>query len=233
MRYQTELMREILTSKMAQEIVGYVSPIYGTSYVGLWIYQAIGTVLDEVCAVAEQLRYEANVSTSELLLDLWEQRYGLSKDSTLTVEQRRARILAKTQSKGPCNPARLADAVSAALGGVEVEIVENAGRNKFHVHVLEPVESLTPAIAVIDRMKPAHLIYDISILVRTGMDTNVKVAVAMTHAEVFHLPVVERSGDAPDVYVDGNTLVDNRDSTSVVGETIILQATVDGEKLII
>ena len=44
MNHQTELMRSILKNQKAQEIIDYVSPIYGNSYVGLWIYEAIGTV---------------------------------------------------------------------------------------------------------------------------------------------------------------------------------------------
>ena len=45
MRYQTELMRSILTNETAQKIIDYISPIYGDSYVGLWLFQAIGTAL--------------------------------------------------------------------------------------------------------------------------------------------------------------------------------------------
>lgn len=233
MRYQTELMRRILTNPKAQEIIDYVSPIYGESYVGLWIYQAIGTVLDEVCTIAEQLRYETNASTSEILLELWERRYGLLTDTTQTPEQRRARILAKKQSKGACNPARLAAAVSAALGGVQVEVVENAARNTFHVHVLEPVDSTAPAVAVIDKMKPAHLIYEITVLMRAATETDIKTAVAMTHAESFHVPVVDKSGDEPDVYIDGNTLVYGRSGASVDGNTLKISGTIVGNTLVI
>lgn len=224
MRYQTELMRSILTSETAQKIIDYVSPIYGNSYVGLWIFQAIGTALDDVCAVAEQLRYETNASTAELLLEYWERRYGLSVDNSLTIEQRRTRILAKTQSRGPCNPARLSAAVSAALGGVKVEITENVARNRFHVHIMGSVDSLDPAVAVIERMKPAHLIYNINVSVQTSTDADLKTAIAMTHAERFALPVVEPSSDEPDIYVDGETLVSIGDDVYAEGETLLILA---------
>lgn len=234
MRYQTELMREILTSETAQRIIGYVSPIYGDSYVGLWIFQAIGTVLDEICTVAEQLRYETNASTSELLLDFWERRYGLVTDSSLTTEQRRSRIIAKKHSKGSCNPSRLAAAVSAALGGVKVEITENVGKNRFHVHIMENVESIEPAVAVIDRMKPAHLVYNINVSVQTGTNADLKTAIAMTHAERYALPVVEQSGGEPDVYVVDETLVSNRKDVYVVDEKLqIATGSTDGNTLII
>lgn len=235
MRNQTELMRSILTSKTAQKIIDYVSPIYGDSYVGLWLFQAIGTALDDVCDVAEQLRYETNASTAELLLDLWERRYGLPSDSSLTVEQRRARILEKRQPNGACNPARLAAAVSAALGGVKVEITENVSRNKFRVLIMEDVDSLDPAVAVIERMKPAHLIYNINVSIQTGTDAVLKTAVAMTHAERFTLPVVEPSSDEPEIYVDGETLIVSRADVYAEGETLKISAwaTIDEDTLII
>ena len=153
-------------------------------------------------------------------------------DSSLTVEQRRARILAKKQSRGPCNPARLAAAVSAALGGVEVEITENVARNTFNVFVRGAVASLEPAVAVIERMKPAHLIYNINVSVQTSTTADMKNAVAMTHAEMFTLPVVDSGGD---IYVDGEALVSGSDDVYVDGETLMISAGVatDEDTLII
>lgn len=189
MRNPTELMKSILTSETAQKIIDYVSPIYGDSYVALWLYQAIGTVLDGIYKIVHQLRNETTADTADLLLDNWEKQYGISTDSTLSKEQRRANILAKSQSRGPCTPARLEAAVSAALGGVKVEITENVGKNKFLVNIREDVPSLDPAIAVLERMKPAHLIYHIQVATQTVSNADVKVAVAMTHAENYTVEV--------------------------------------------
>ena len=55
MRQPTELSAAILTNPIAQEIIDWVSPIYGNSYVGLWIYQAIGSALGRVQTIAESL----------------------------------------------------------------------------------------------------------------------------------------------------------------------------------
>lgn len=191
MRYRTELMKSILTNETAQRIVDFVSPIYGNSYVGLWIFEAIGTALDEVYEIADQLRYETNASTADLLLSYWEEQYGILVDKSLTKEQRRARIVAKTQSKGPCNPARLSAAVSAALGGVQVEITENVAKNTFLVNIREVVDSINPAVAVIERMKPAHLIYQIRVATQTVSTSEIKTAIAMTHAEQFKVEVLQ------------------------------------------
>ena len=191
MRNPTELMKSILTNETAQKIIDYVSPIYGNSYVGLWIYQAIGVVLSEVCMLADKLRYETNACTADLLLDYWERQYGLPADSSLTTEQRRTRLLNKKQSRGPCTPARLAAAVSVALGGVEVDITENVAQNTFLVNIREVVPSLVPAVAVLERMKPAHLIYQIRVATQTVSDTEIKIAIAMTHSEQYKVEVFQ------------------------------------------
>lgn len=191
MRYQTELMRSILTNETAQRIIDFVSPVYGDSYVGLWLFQAIGVALEEVCKIAEQLKEETNPATADLLLDYWEREYALATDTSLTKEQRRNKIIAKTQTRGPASPARLSAAVSAALGGVEVDITENVAQNTFLVNIRDYVPSIAPAVAVLERIKPAHLVYQIRVAARMVTNAEIKVAIAMTHAEQYRVEVLQ------------------------------------------
>lgn len=192
MKNPTELMRSILTNEKAQEMIDYVSPVYGDSYVGLWIFQSIGAVLGEICKIGEQLRYETTTATTDLLLDLWEAHYGIPSDTTLTKDQRRARLIAKTQSRGPCNPVKLAAAVSGALGGVQVKITENVAKNTFLVSILEGVRSTAPAIEVLDRMKPAHLIYTMETSLYEEVSSGMKTAVAVTQATHYEVEVQQQ-----------------------------------------
>lgn len=189
MRYQTELMRSILTNEKAQEIIDYVSPIYGESYVALWIYQVMGIILGEIYDIAAQLRSETSPATADLLLEYWERHYGVAIDSSLPKEQRQARLAAVTSARGPCNPAKLEAAVSAALGGVKVEIVENIAKNTFLVNIREVVDDITPAVAVLERMKQAHLIYQIRVATQNVSDADLKVAVAITRTEMNHIEI--------------------------------------------
>ena len=189
MRYQTELMRDILTSEKAQEMIDYISPKYGRSYVGLWFFQAIGTIMGEVYSIADALRYETTPATADLLLEYWEKHYGIPIDPSLTKDQRRLRLVAKTQSRGPCNPARLEKAISAALGGAKVEITEHVAKNTFLVNIRDVVYDITPAVAVLERMKPAHLVYQIRIVAQMVAETDLKVAIALTHAEMNRVEV--------------------------------------------
>lgn len=189
MKYKTELMEEILTNEMSQRIIDYVSQIYGDSYVGLWLFQAIGEALGPVYDMSAQLRYEANPTTTTRLLSYWEQEYGVEPDPSLTIEQRRAKVISAMRSKGACTPARLAAAVSAALGGAPVEILERTGKNKFTVNIRAVVPSYAPAIAVIERMKPAHLTYSIQAVTQEKASTDVKVGATMTHGVQYKVEV--------------------------------------------
>lgn len=189
MRYRTALSRAILTSPTAQKIIDYVSPIYGESYVGLWLFQVIGAALDDVSDIAVKLRNETNPITTDLLLDYWEKRYGIPRNSSMNNDQRRAILLAKIQERGPCNPTRLAEAVSAALGGVPVEITENIAQNTFLVNIREVVPSINPAIAVLERRKPAHLVYQIQVATQTIAEPDIKIAIAQTRYENYEVEV--------------------------------------------
>lgn len=191
MRNPTEMMRSILTDETAQKIIDYVSPVYGNSYVGLWIFQAIGTLLGEVHDICEALMYETTPATSTLLLDYWEDQYGVQRGSGQTVEQRRSRIMQKILSQGPCNPAILASAVSSALGGIQVDIIENVAKNTFAVVLGSPVDDFSPAAAVLERMKPAHLIYEVRMAAQTANTLEINAGIAMTQSERIEVEVMQ------------------------------------------
>ena len=180
MRYETELMRTILTDPTARLMIDWVSRIYGESYVGLWLYQVIGAALTEPYAIGEGLLTETSPDTADLLLDLWEDHYGLPRDGGMTAEERRARLRLQTQVWGPCSPARLARAVSNALGGMAVTVDENTGPGRFTVRIQGGSRSTTQALAALDRVKPAHLKYDL----RTDAGTTVWVGGAAASADV-------------------------------------------------
>ena len=191
MRNPTDQMLKILQNELAQEIIDYVSPIYGESYVGLWIYEAIGKVMQEVKDIFIKLKTEGNPVTADLLLGEWENYYRIPSDPTMAKEQRQQRIVNLIRMRGPCNPDVLADAVSVALGGVPVEITEHKAKNTFLVNIREVVDSINPAVAVLEQRKPAHLIYQIQVATQTVSTADIKTAIAITHAERFNVEVLQ------------------------------------------
>lgn len=190
MRQPTQLMVQILKNKIAQRIIDYVSPVYGDGYVALWIYEAIGIAFQDVSLLAEGLRYETNPITTDLLMDYWEDHYQLSRDSSLTMEQRRFRLLEKIRYRAPCNPARLAAALEAVLW-VPVELTERVAKNTFQVEIqgsVPDLRKLLHAISVLEKRKPAHLIYRIHVT-SPGDDTHEKLAAATAQAETYQVGV--------------------------------------------
>lgn len=191
MRQRTELSNAILTSQTAQKMIDYVPPLYGNSYVGLWLFQANGLILDKIVEYAEAMYDETNPSTAVLLLDMWEEHYGLHKDSSLTTEQRQKRLADKIMSRGPCSPSRLAAAISGAIGGINVRIIENVAPNTFRVEIQDYIPSVEPVVAVLEKKKPAHLVYEIKIAHRVVAEEDIKVAVALTRANIFKVEVYQ------------------------------------------
>ena len=168
MRYQTELMRAILTNPKAQEIIDWVSQLYGDSYVGLWIFEVLGTILGEAEALAEGMRSETQPTTADRLLDLWEESYGLAPDPALNTRQRQARLAMQRLARGPASPARLERAVTAATG-YEAMVTENTDPYTFTIGIFcDEVLDLDAVAEKIRWIKPAHQQMELYLIVGDG-----------------------------------------------------------------
>ena len=187
----TELMNKILTSEEAQKIIRFVSPIYGNSYVGLWLLQVIGAELDDMKKWSEELREQTSPYTATWGLYLWEQEYNVTPAPDWTIEQRRQAIISKIRYKAPMNPAKMSE-LASALTGVPVDIVENTGKNKFSVYVRKniPIEKFAAAKEAIDRAKPAHLIYDINIAETREVQTDFYMGVGAEINKYYEVEVI-------------------------------------------
>ena len=158
MNYRTELMDTILTSPQGQKIINYLSPIYGEAYVCLWIFQAIGLILDEGETFPEEFIDQVTPKTATWSLEFWEKEYDIVPDPGWTIEQRRINLKQKIVSRRPINPRRIEDLVSDFYG-FETIVEENSAKNTFTIHIRGQVDDLEAIRASIDEIKPAHLIY--------------------------------------------------------------------------
>ena len=76
MSNRTELMKKILKSEQAQKIIDEISPVYGESYVCLWLFQIIGKELDKLDDFVQNLRDETVIQTADQwALKYWEEQY--------------------------------------------------------------------------------------------------------------------------------------------------------------
>lgn len=187
---RTELAEKILTCEESRRMINMVSPIYGESYVGLWLFQSIGAELDRLRIFLEELELQLNPATATWLLPEWEKRYGIVPGEDWTLQQRRDAVLSKRKLKAPITPRKLSDICSALLG-VKVDVVENTGKNKFSVYVRDniTVEQFQESANTIDDAKPAHLIYDLEIAERNDVSVVNAVVVGVAQKVTHYVEV--------------------------------------------
>ena len=72
-----------------------------------------------------------------------------------------------------------------------MDITENVAKNTFLVNIRDYVPSITQAVAMLERMKPADQTYQIRVAARMVTDAEIKLAIAMTHAEQYRVEVLQ------------------------------------------
>lgn len=176
---RTELMEQILTSEQAQIYIDKVSPIYGNAYVFLNIFNAIGQVLDDLVNLSsEELRKQLFPQTVTWAIDLWEKNYNIESDTSLTIEERRKRLLSVIQDNftyGIMTPERLSKLV-ANLTGYETNIVERITPTTFKL-------KLKGFIPVGD-----PLLYKIYLLVKENVPANLTYEISMSEQMECYVP---------------------------------------------
>lgn len=146
------------TSPAAKRMMKTVSPIYDRSYVAKWIFQVMGMEMDEAWKFFEELRLQAFPETATWGIVYWEQRYHIPPDDSLTIEERRQRVIIKRGKRRPMNPARI-EQFARDITGREAIVTERNGEYVFFIAIL-PGESAVDyheLIKTIRSAKPSHL----------------------------------------------------------------------------
>ena len=152
------------TSESAIRMLDMVnSGWYDKSYVGKWLFQVMGTEIDTLKTIFDELRHQAFVESATWALDYWEEKYGLTRNSSLSVEERRSRIKEMYQLKYSMNPERIRQ-LAETVCEKKVEITEHAP----YTFVLKVIIAGSDSDFTEDRqrkkigqIKPAHLAYEI------------------------------------------------------------------------
>lgn len=160
--YETELMREILSSPTAQKMIQQISPRYGKAYVFLNLIQVIGSEIDDLEKWTEEYKAQVVPQTATWTIEYWEKEYGIIPQPEWDLERRRENILLRIGIRGPMNPSRLAQIVSVAIGKT-ARIEENTGKNRFSIYISAlPTEVPKETVArTLRQAKPVRLIYEI------------------------------------------------------------------------
>ena len=137
------LVEQIITSPQALRMRNMVTKgFYDRSFVGLWLYQVIGSEYDDMEEWAKLLRYEAYPQTCTWSIGIWEFISGLEpmenlpEDPEQALQMRRQRLLVKRWTRPSVNPARTEAAVSSLLpSGYDVRVTENVAPHTFRVDI--------------------------------------------------------------------------------------------------
>lgn len=187
MRNETRMMQEILTSSEAQKIIDFISPVYGNAYVGLFLFQAIGSALDSVDQFPEKMKDQLAIQsvTDEWALEYWEDQYRSYPQAEWDIERRKKNLLEKMQNRF-YNPKRVEDMLSA-MTGYQVSVRENIGKNKFGIFIEGYFRNQWKVREFLNRIKPSHLIYEITMseLIETSADLHIGIGISEhVHYEV-------------------------------------------------
>lgn len=112
------------TSESARRMLGYVSDgFYDRSYVGKWLYQAMGLEYDEAREIAESLPAQFFPETATWGLAYHETKWGLPVRENLPYEERRRLIYERRDYRAPMTPYRM-ERYLADMTGFEVHIAD-------------------------------------------------------------------------------------------------------------
>ena len=195
----SETLRDkIIGSESADRMLGRVSPIYDNSYVGLWIFEAIGREYDSMWEIVRSLPEQLFPQSVTWAIELWEERYGIIPSSAQTLEERRQAIIAARSVPAPFLPATL-ERYIYNLTGREARVTDYVSSYTFGIEVVNVDDmhgsDLKEIMTYINRHKPSHMSYDLifqsEAVVSIGIETGY-------WKFPFHMAGMAKAGQLPE-----------------------------------
>ena len=154
-----KLVHEILQSEKGKEMWSSVAPIYNNDAYNLYIFEAIGTVLDDFTSFIESLDEEVFPQSSTWSLALKEELHGIEPDGRLTREQRIQNLIEEMNRYQTMTRTNLENIINAHVQNKSA-VVHDTGNYHFVVEIPGDMErDIGRIIQAIERNKPAHLEY--------------------------------------------------------------------------
>lgn len=150
----------IITSPAADWMLNNTTPIYDNSKIALYMFEGVGREFDKVNQILEELPAQLDPETATWLLPLWERRYGLPTDETVSLEERRRKIRLRQHHTGAFNPQKIIE-LAENLTGVTARVVEHVGPYTFAVYLSATSASDDALRRQIKKLKPSHKSFEI------------------------------------------------------------------------
>lgn len=158
-------------SEAANRMLSYVTKgWYDRSYVGKWIFEALGREVDTAEKLVDELPYQFFIDTATWGLRYHELKYGLPVREDLSYEERRALIKLKRDSQYSMTPYRM-ESILFDQFGVEVHVNDTNDPGGFafeHPNIFsvtfvqdgnEKGFDTLKAKDLIDKLKLSHTLY--------------------------------------------------------------------------
>ena len=158
----SDLRYEILTNELGDRMLDMVAPVYNRSRVALYLFQALGIVLQKhTDFIWNDFVNQVVPQTATWSIENWERQYGITPDPSLSIEKRRQNILSALRYKAPITPKKIKDRLET-LTGLEVSVQET-GENTIKVTIETYTPNYAAVNALLDKILPAHLFYGTNI----------------------------------------------------------------------
>lgn len=158
-------------SEAANRMLSYVTKgWYDRSYVGKWIFEALGREVDTAEKLVDELPYQFFIDTATWGLRYHELKYGLPVREDLSYEERRALVKLKRDSQYSMTPYRM-ESILFDQFGVEVHVNDTNDPGGFafeHPNIFSVTFvqdgngkgfDTLKAKALIDKLKLSHTLY--------------------------------------------------------------------------
>lgn len=166
------------TSEAAKRMMGYITGngFYDNSWVGKWLFQVMGTEIEDARRIVEELTYQVFPETATWGLKYHEEKYGLPVRENLSPEERRKLILEKRDTKAPITPWRIEQLLGNTTGFethvIDInELVNDIQHpNVFEVSMKgEGILDVPAVIEKIKKLKQSHTSFSLFLYCDTGI----------------------------------------------------------------
>ena len=159
----------MIASAKGKRFLEYISPIYEQSIIMQAIMEAIGTEWDDVGRLTDEVFAQLFPQTATWGIVYWERLVGIPRNDSLSIEQRRTRVLTQMQIRWPMTKERMEQLVRTFSKDKQAYIRQFFNEYRFEVlfNLTQPVD-LGTVYEVIEEAKPAHLSYSLVAKLRQG-----------------------------------------------------------------
>lgn len=147
----------MISSSKGRRFLEYLSPIYEQSAIMQTIIDTIGQEWDDVNELVDEVCNQLFPQTATWGIVYWEALLRIPINKSVPLEQRRARILAKMQTRWPVTRKRMEDLINQFVQFKDARIKERYA--EYYIDIILPFSgfNFTEITRLVDDVKPAHL----------------------------------------------------------------------------